>query len=302
MNQILKSMTQEDFDAAVQAQIEALLSSREDAQARAEAEEALTEAKETFEVLKASLEAKDAKITEYEEILANLDVSNPTEGEVAANDKIVELEAALEEAHTSAVVAQAALDTIAREETAASRMSELEESDVALEAEAVEIQYAKVRDMSDDEFQAYKSELIALKAKFNVSGSEESEEDKGLDLANLDDSEVKEIAERLGCDPEDAKCVDLVQKVVAKVAEVSQTRQAPSSEETNDTGEEETQTEETASEETPNKETASKKLSTGEAIAKAVNQEIRANPSMKQELTQAWEDYYAQKRGEKNSE
>jgi hypothetical protein len=303
MNQILKSMTQEDFEAAVQAKVETLLSSREDAQARAEAEEALTEAKETFEVLKTSLEAKDVKITEYEEALANLDVSSPTEGEVAANNRLVELETALEEARTHAVVAQAALDTIAGEETAASRMAELDEADVTLDAEDAETQYAKIRDMSDEEFQAYKSELVALKAKFTVTDSEESEEDKGLDLANLDDSEVKEIAERLGCDPEDAKCVDLVQKVVAKVAEVSQTRTASSSEETNDTGKEESQTEETASDETPNKETASeKKLSTGEAIAKAINQEIRANLSMKQEMTQAWEDLYASRRGEKNSE
>ena len=67
MNQILKSMTEEEFDAAVQARVEAALSSREDATARAEAEEALNEAKETFEALKASLEAKDTKIAEYEE-------------------------------------------------------------------------------------------------------------------------------------------------------------------------------------------------------------------------------------------
>lgn len=299
MNQILKSMTQEEFDAAVQARVEAALSSREDAEARAEAEEALKEAKETFEALKASLEAKDAKIAEYEEALANLDASSPTEAEVAANEKLVALEAALEEANNRAVVAQAALDTIAREETAAGRMAELDEAGVSFDDEGAERQYAKVRDMSDEEFQSYKSELSALKAKFNVTDSEDSEQDKTLDLANLDENEVKEIAERLGCDTTDSKCVELVQQVVAKVAEVSAARSTASSSEDADASEEES--EENASEETPeNKEVAS--LSTGEAIAKALDQELRPNLSMKEELTQAWEKVYAEKRGEKNSE
>ncbi len=299
MNQILKSMTEEELDAAVQARVEAALSSREDATARAEAEEALKEAKETFQALKTSLEAKDAKVAEYEEALANLDVSTPTEAEVAANEKLVEIEAALEEANDRALVAQAALDTIAREETAASRMAELDEAGVTLDEESAEAQYAKTRDMSDEEFQSYKSELSALKAKFDVAGSEESEEDKVLDLANLDENEVKEIAERLGCDPIDSKCVELVQQVVAKVAEVSVARTASSSEDA-DASEEKTETEETASEETPKKEVAS--LSPGEAIAKALDQELRPNLSMKAELTQAWENVYAEKHGDKNSE
>ncbi len=300
MNQILKSTTEEELDAAVQARVEAALSSREDATARAEAEEALKEAKETFEALKASLEAKDAKVAEYEEALSNLDVSTPTEAEVAANEKLVEIEAALEEANDRASVAQAALDTIAREETAASRMAELDEAGVTLDEESAEAQYAKIRDMSDEEFQSYKSELSALKAKFDVAGSEESEEDKVLDLANLDENEVKEIAERLGCDPIDSKCVDLVQQVVAKVAEVSVARTTSSSEDADASKEEKTETEETASKKTPQKEVAS--LSPGEAIAKALDQELRPNLSMKAELTQAWENVYAEKHDDKNSE
>jgi hypothetical protein len=299
MNQILKSMTEEELNAAVQARVEAALSSREDAEARAEAEEALNEAKETFEALKASLEAKDAKLVEYEEALANLDVSAPTEAEVAANEKLVELEAALQEANDRASVAQAALDTIAREETAASRMAELEEAGVTLDEESAEAQYAKIREMSDEEFQSYKSELSALKAKFDVADTEESEEDTVLDLANLDENEVKEIAESLGCDPSHEKCVELIQQVVAKVAGVSAARTTPSSEEA-DASEEETETEETASEETPQKEVAS--LSPGEAIAKALDQELRPNQSIKDECTQAWENVYAEKHSDKNSE
>jgi hypothetical protein len=301
MNQILKSMTQEEFDAAVQARVEAALSSREDATARAEAEEALNEAKETFEALKESLEARDTKIVEYEEALANLDVSTPTEAEVAANEKIVAYEAALEEANNRANVAQAAIDTIAREETAASRMSELEEADVSFDGERAETQYAKVRDMSDDEFTDYKAELADLKAKFNIPDSEESEEDNNLDLSNLDETEVKEIAERLGCDPEDSKCVELIKQVVAKVTEISVTRTSTGSSSEEENAEDgDPETKEKESEEASNKEVAS--LSPGEAIAKALNQELRPNLSMKAECAQAWENVYAAKRDEKNSE
>jgi bacterioferritin-associated ferredoxin len=120
-----------------------------------------------------------------------------------------------------------------------------------------------------------------------------------LDLANLDENEVKEIAERLGCDTADSKCVELIQQVVAKVAEISVARTTSSSEDADTSEEEKTETEETASEETPpQKEVAS--LSPGEAIAKALDQELRPNLSMKAELTQAWENVYAEKHDEKS--
>jgi len=168
----MTELNTEEFNTAVQAEVERVLSSREEAQAREEAESALKEAKETFETLRASLEAKDAKIKEYEEALATLDGSDPTDGEVAANERIVELEKELEEWKQRAEVAQAALDTLAREETAASRMAELAESGVSLDDEAAEAQYAKVRDMSDEAFASYMSELVALKSKY-ASPSEE---------------------------------------------------------------------------------------------------------------------------------
>ena len=116
----MTELNKEEFNAAVQAEVERVLSSREEAQAREEAEAALKEAKETFETLRASLEAKDAKIKEYEEALATLgDSDETTDAEVAANERIVELEKELEECKHRAEVAQAALDTLAREETAA---------------------------------------------------------------------------------------------------------------------------------------------------------------------------------------
>lgn len=296
------NMTQEQFDALVLAKVEEQLSSREEAEARREAEEALVEAQETFETLKASIEAKDAKLREYEDALANLDV-DPSAAEVAANERIVELENELEKATHRAEVAEAALTTLAREETAASRMAELEEAGLSLEEEAAEAQYAKVREMSDDEFDSYKSELSALKSKY-ASASEEAGEEE-IEPAELNSEEIHEIAKSLGCDPSDSKCISLVQEVAEKMAEVSKNRRASKVETPEETAEEtetteETETAEETTEDEPQKEQAS--LSLGEAITRSLDQNIQANASLKEEMSQAWADYYAEKRGENKTE
>jgi len=293
----MTELNKDEFNATVQAEVERLLSSREEAQAREEAESALKEAKETFETLRASLEARDAKITEYEDTFAALESADPTDGEVAANGRIVELETELEEWKQRASVAQAALDTLAREETAASRMAELAESGVSLDEEAAEAQYAKVRDMSDEDFASYKSELVALKSKYASSSEEDGDEE--IEINELTTQEIAEISQSLGCDPADSKCISLVNEVAQKVAQVSNSRRTEATEEetTEDNSEEASDTKEE-----PKKETASQKMSLGEAITRSLDQEIRPSASLKEEMTQAWEDYYAAKRGENKSE
>ncbi|KKM86334.1 hypothetical protein LCGC14_1280030 [marine sediment metagenome] len=291
-------MTPEEFNTAVQAKVDEALSSKEEAHARQEAEDALTEAKATFEKLRAALEAKDAKIAEYEEALAKLDTNAPSEAEVAANERTVELEATIETLSRRAEVAEAALETLAREETAAGRMSDLEDAGIALEGDEAERQYAKVRGFDDESFEAYKSELVALKSKY-ASSSEEEGEDSEVELA---EQEVAAIAESLGCDPQDEKCVSLVRDVASKMAQVTRDRRStPAAEEA---AEEEVVEGTESSEEAaakPHKETASTKLSLGDAISKAMDQEIQAPPGLKAELAQAWEERYAEKHGENKS-
>ena len=294
----MTELNKEEFNTAVQAEVERVLSSREEAQAREEAESALKEAKDTFETLRASLEAKDAKIKEYEEAFATLDGSDPTDGEVVANERIVELEKELEEWKQRAEVAQAALDTLAREETAASRMAELAESGVSLDEEAAEAQYAKVRDMSDVDFASYISELVALKSKYASPSEEEGDEE--IEINELSAQEIAEISQSLGCDPADSKCISLVNEVAQKVAEVSNNRKNPETTEEEAPEKSEEASEEETTEE-PKKETAStKKMSLGEAITRSLDQEIRPSASLKEECAQAWEDYYAEKRENKS--
>ncbi len=302
----MTEINKDEFNAAVDARVEELLSSREEAHARTEAEEALKEAMETFDTLKTSLQAKDDKLGEYEEALANLDTSEPTIAEVTANEKFVELEASVKEFKQRAEVAEAALDMLAREETAASRMAVLDEAGVALDEEAAEAQYAKIRDMSDEEFESYKSELVALKAKYAPASEEEGND--SIEVSELSSEEVNMIAQSLGCDPSDSKCIALVREVAQKVAEVSNKRQSTSQEEGSD-DEDPKKTDDGASGKEAakdvKKETAStkdKKLSLGEAISMAYNQEIQAPADLKEEIAQEWEALYAERRGETNSE
>lgn len=290
-------MTPEEFNNAVQAKVDEALSSKEEATARLEAESALTEAKATFEKLRAALEAKDAKIAEYEEALAKLDPDAPSEAEVAANERTVELEATIETLSRRAEVAEAALETLAREETAAGRMSDLEDAGVALEGDEAERQYAKVRSFDDESFAAYTSELVALKNKYASSSEEEGEDSEG-DLA---EAEIASIAESLGCDPQDDKCVSMVRDVATRMAQVRANRRdsAAKVEETPVVEKTEAAAEEAATE--PQKEVASTKLSLGDAITKSMDQEIQAPPGLKAELAQAWEERYAEKHGENKS-
>ena len=294
----MNEVNKDEFNAIVQAEVERLLSSREESQAREEAETALKEAKETFETLRAYLEAKDAKLKEYEEALAALDGgSAPTDSEVAANETIVELETELKEWKQRAEVSQAALDTLAREEMAAGRMAELSESGVSLDDEAAQAQYAKIREMSDEDFASYKSELVALKSKY-ASPSEE-EGDEQIEISELSAQEINLIAQSLGCDPADSKCISLVNEVAQRVAEVSNSRRTETTEK-EETKEDNSEGASDESTEEPKKETASRKMSLGEAITRSMDQEIQANPSLKEEIAQEWEKLYAARNAEKN--
>ena len=175
-------------------------------------------------------------------------------------------------------------------------MSDLEDAGVALEGDEAERQYAKVRSFDDESFAAYVSELVALKSKY-ASSSEEEGEDTEAELA---EQEVAAIAESLGCDPQDEKCVSLVRDVASKMAQVTRDRRTPVVEEA---AEEEVVKEAESTEEAaaPQKETASKKLSLGDAITMSMDQEIQAPAGLKAELAQAWEERYAEKHGDKKS-
>lgn len=288
------NLTDEQFDALVQAEVLKQLSSKEDAEARRQAETALQEAKEVFETMKATIEAKDAKIREYEAVLANTDL-DPTAAEVAANERVVVLETSLNEWKHRAEIAEAALKTLELEETAAERMQDLEDAGLALNGEFAEAQYVKVRGMSDEEFASYKSELVAFKSQYSSASDEVVEEE--TEVAELSAEDIKLIAQSLGCDPADAKCTALVQEVAQKMDMMKKKKKKPFPP-MMDMEEKCTEGDSTPE---SGKETASEKtsLSLGEALAKAIDQNIQAPASLKQEIAQEWEKLAAAKRDAK---
>ena len=89
-----------------------------------------------------------------------------------------------------------------------------------------------------------------------------------------------------------------------KVAEVSNDRRKPTdtqvgSEEKTSTDSKEASTEITK--ETAKETASAKKISLGEAITRSMDQEIRANPTLREEMSQAWVGYIAEKREKKDS-
>ncbi len=181
-------------------------------------------------------------------------------------------------------------------------MAALEEAGVVLDDEAAAAQYAKVRDLDDEEFAAYMSELVALKSKY-FTPSDEAGDDTPTTL-ELSDDKVKEISSRLGCDPADDDCIAYVKEVAEMVTTVT----APAV----DAGDDKTAAADAASGDagaadaagdpaTQGKETASEKgkMSLGEAITKSVNQEFQADPSIKDECAQEWEALYAEKKAKR---
>jgi len=173
--------------------------------------------------------------------------------------------------------------------------------DLLMDEEAAEAQYAKIREMSDEEFASYKSELVALKSKYAPASEEEGDEE--IEIKELSAQEVKLIAQSLGCDPADAECNSLVNEVAQKVAEVSNNRRKPETTEEEKIEEDNSEAASDDKTEDLKKETASKKekLSLGEAITRSMDQEIRPSASLLEENTQAWEDYLEEKRGKNKS-
>jgi hypothetical protein len=243
--------------------------------------------------MKATIEAKHAKIREYEPVLANTDL-DPTAAEVAANERVVELETSLNEWKHRAEIAEAALKTLELEETAAERMQDLEDAGLALSGDFAETQYVKVRGMSDEEFATYKGELVAFKSQYSSASEEVVEEE--TEEAQLSAEDISLIAQSLGCDPADAKCTALVREVAQKMDNMKKKKKKLPP--WMMTEKEECTATDTAPAEQAGKEVAStdSSLSFGQALAKAVNQEIQAPASLKQEIAQEWEKLHAAKR------
>jgi myosin heavy subunit len=150
-----------------------VLKERDDVAMRQETEEALLKSTEKINELVSSLEAKDneasalvTKVDELEKVVAELSgkvSALTTEKENLEKEKTT-FQAEKDELLKRAQAVEETLANITKDQLAKTRFDELKISGVATtEAKAMEGQLAKVREMTDEEFAAYKNERVELR-------------------------------------------------------------------------------------------------------------------------------------------
>jgi chromosome segregation ATPase len=171
-------------------------SEKEEAEVRKRTEEALQKSADTITELTNSLEEKSNEVVEAEE--------KASEYEAKIQELETELEAArkeLEEANTKLAETENRIEEMKKDKAAELRMSELEEAGVAHSDK--EKQTAKIREMSDEDFVAYKEELASLRKAVEAElektrkSQEEAEAKKAEEEANKAEEEAKK-AEKEG--------------------------------------------------------------------------------------------------------
>ena len=227
--------------AEIEKMVETMFSKKEDAERRQAVTKALEDAKVKLESAAKNIEEKDVEIAELQaklgEVEAELaeykdnnkelselkDELKAKEEEIASvkeefdtlkiekeeadkklEEKDIEI-STIKEEHEKVATELAAIKT---EQLVASRMSELEKEGIAREGEGREIQEAKLKDMSDEEFASYKDELTDIKKAIasklsNNDGNPNPKDTAGLNVetppSSGDDVSVEEIGKAF-CD------------------------------------------------------------------------------------------------------
>lgn len=182
----------------VQSIVDDILKQKSDAEMLKETEDALNKSAEKIDELAKSLEAKDGelsvnveKVSELEKVVAEL--SGKTK-EFEANLEQVKkgFEAEKTELVKRAEMAEAELSNLKKDMKAKTRMEELKAEGVAISDEkALKEQFAKIRDMEDEVFVAYKAERVELR-KAIVAELEASTQTKVDDAKVGDTTDKKE--------------------------------------------------------------------------------------------------------------
>lgn len=133
-----------------------IFSEKEESEKVAQTEEALREAADTIAELTDTLEKRNEELSSGEEKIKEIEEQNlMAESELeAARKEAEDLKKKLEET-------EASLEEIKKDRLAEIRMTEISEAGIT--ASDAESQSAKVRDMSDEEFTAYKQELVSIR-------------------------------------------------------------------------------------------------------------------------------------------
>jgi len=172
----------------IKAMVDSFFSEKEEAEVRRKTEEALQKSAETIGELTAALEEKNG---ESEEVATKIE-----ELEAKVAELTSELEAAQTEkasAEEKLTEAESTIEEMKKDKAAEERLAQLEEAGVSSGKEA---QLAKIREMDDEEFAAYKEERIELRnaviAELETSQSEEASEEENEEEASEESEEASE--------------------------------------------------------------------------------------------------------------
>jgi hypothetical protein len=192
-------MSDERLTQDVNDAVEKIFAKKEEEDMRKETEAALNNAAEKIEELVSDLEAKGKEVDESNQTIADLEVK-ASDLEKEKSD----LEAEKAELADRAEKAETELENIKKDQLAQSRFADLKEAGIAATNEqAVEDQIAKIREMADEDFETYVTELTAVReaivaelqaSEDPVDTEEEAAEEESEEEAAEEESE-EEAAE-----------------------------------------------------------------------------------------------------------
>jgi chromosome segregation ATPase len=187
----------------IQSVVDDIFRQKEELDMREQTEKALNESAEKINELVTSLEAKDEELSEFTSKIEELEL---TVSEVSKTNK--ELEENLEKATSDfeaekkelikrAEMVEEDLENIKKDQLTQARFEELKGEGVsAVDEEAVKDQVAKIREMDDEEFAAYKTDRIELR-KSVITELELSSELKTDEKLEAEEEAARKEAEEI---------------------------------------------------------------------------------------------------------
>lgn len=195
-------MSNEKIEQEVTKLVDEILQTRSDAGIEKEVEEALKKAEQTITLLTDKLSALEKSVSDNSAALEALEKNkNEISTELAAKtEELSKFAEANKQLQERAEKAEAELENLRKDIRQKDRMAELDMLKVSRVGTFRDKQAAAVRDMSDEDFAAYKEEMVALRAEFIANATvsvstEESENNETVvdeEKASVDDSAIKE--------------------------------------------------------------------------------------------------------------
>lgn len=192
MSEVSEKTLREEIEAAVTA----IFSEKEEEEKRRRTEEALQTSAEAIQDLTESMEFKNEELESKDNEVSNL--------KEETKSLKAELEAAQQEVDTvkeELATANSAIEDMKKDRAAEQRMVELIELKVAGSDEASQL--AKVREMSDEEFDDYKNERVTLRESVVAELKENLENGKEDNSDNHEESEDSSEEEENTSEEED---------------------------------------------------------------------------------------------------